>query len=94
MSFQGRMMLLARLQAIIGLGYLKKEGVMYPFFQNSMTRRFLRKNEWKTTHIELPDNFVDSGFGINAAFKVDVVAFFNAVRIQGGAQTQTNTRQI
>ena len=53
-----------------------------------------KKNEWKTTHIELPDNFVDSGFGINAAFKVDVVAFFNAVRIQGGAQAQTNTRQI
>ena len=47
-----------------------------------------------TTYIELPDNFVDSGFGINAAFKVDVVAFFNAVRIQGGAQAQTNTRQI
>ena len=49
---------------------------------------------WKNTHIELPDNFVDSGFGINAAFKVDVVTFFNAVRIQGGAQTQANSRQI
>ena len=87
-------MLLARLQAIIGLGYLKKEGAMYPFFRIQWRDDFYEKNEWKTTHIELPDNFVDSGFGINAAFKVDVVAFFNAVRIQGGAQTQTNTRQI
>ena len=45
-------------------------------------------------YIKLPNNFVDLRLGIDCAFIVDIVTFFDVVRIQGGSQLKSHSRQI
>ena len=49
--------------------------------KRSMTKKFL-KSGFGCTYIELPDNFVHRRFGVDAALKVNVVSFLDAVRVQ------------
>ena len=47
---------------------------------------------WHATHVKLPYDFVHSWFGIDTAFKVDIITLFDAIRIQSRAKSKLNPR--
>lgn len=48
----------------------------------------------KGTYVMRPHDAMLLGVGLDVALKVDIVALFNVVRTQGGAQRQGDLRRI